>query len=448
MFGKCLVLWSALVLLVGLLLGSALRAASIPAHLTQHEVLVMPSLLDADTQAGLMSLARELGTFGSVTGAENTYEMRHEDIGEGSENPAREDGSCAHPFLLPSRDGKRCILPGRVDVGRHYVLTGGIEGRKEQHTDLVSRAQSFIRYLFSPQDHAVTRALFNSTPFVSAARAVCPQRDSAVLDTFQASIIIQVPGQTVPAHIDGVWFRGADRFHVPQWLLAVMAFSGLFRDRFIDQVQIVAYFAPRHVGERSGGHFTQWTSGRPEAVPCSPGSGNAMDGSKVIHAAAVFQPSASPPRLNKDDVNALVFVDESDSGEAGGKWELRTNGVARGRWSPEDLRYSVVYRARCFPSEAARDAFNSAQRAGEGLLDLETQIIDPLKEELVRRGAASSRSVLDALPRLDLALKLLDFVVYPTPDVFFPVNYCALSLKVPWLQRVVDFLCPLRSTPA
>lgn len=440
MSSKCIVLWSALVLALGLLLGLTLRAPTIPAHLTQHAVVVMPSLLDAETQHGLLSLARELGSFGSVTGAENTYAMRHEDIGEGGENPASPDGSCAHPYLLPSRDGKRCILPGRVDVGRHYVSTGGIEGRKEQHVDLVSRAQSFIRYLFAPQDHAATRALFNSTPFVRAARAVCPQRDSAVLDPFQASIIIQVPGQTVPAHIDGVWFRGADRFHVPQWLLAVMTFSGLFRDRFIDQVQIVGYFAPPRVGERAGGQFTQWTSGRPEAVSSSPGSGNAMDGSKTIHAAAVFQPSASPPRLNKNDVNALIFINQSDA------WELRTNGVARGRWSPEELRYSVVYRARCFASEASRDEFNAAQRAGEGLLDLETQILGPLKDELVRRGGAPSRSALDALPKLDLALKLLDFVTYPTPDVILPVNYCALAIKFPWLQRVIDVLCPLRST--
>ena len=302
-------LWSACcVLLVGTLIGRMFRPPSIPAHLTGHPVHVLSNLLDSDTQDSLLALARELGTFGSVTGAENTYEMRHEDIGEGIEHPARADGSCAHSFLLPSRDGKRCILPGRVDVGRHYVLTGGIEGRKEQHADLASRAQSFIRYIFAPQDHAVTRKLFNSTPFLKAAKAVCPQRDT--LDTFQASIIIQIPGQTVPAHLDGVWFRGADRFHIPQWLLAVMAFSGLFQENFIDQVQLVAYFAPHGVGERSGGQFTHWSSGRPEAVPCSPGSGSAMDGSKVIHAAAVFQPSAKPPRLNKDDVNELVFLND------------------------------------------------------------------------------------------------------------------------------------------
>jgi len=441
----CALLWSATVLLLGIFLGRALRGAPLPAHLLGHPVVFDPALLDAGAQASLLALARELGPFGSVTGAENTYNMTHEDLGEGLAHPARADGSCGHAFLVPSKDRKRCILPGRVDVGRHYVQTGGVEGLKEQHGDLASRASAFIKYIFDPAAHAATAALFGSAPFQRAARAVCPQRDSAVLDAFQASIIIQVPGQTVPAHLDGVWFWGAHRFHVPQWLLAAMAFSGLFAERFVHQVQIVAYFAPPGVGNRSGGAFTHWASGRAEAVPCAPGSGSSMDGSKVVHAAAVFEPASAPPALSKDALNELVFIGGGGGGGSG-EWELRTNGAPRGRWAPERLRYSVVYRARCFGSEAERAAFNAALRTGEGQLELEAGILGPLKEEAVRRGAAARRSDLDALPRLDLALKLLDvFVRYPKPDVPLPLNYCALPLALPgarWLARVADLVCP------
>jgi hypothetical protein len=429
------------VALLGVVIGRANTRAVLPAHLLGHPVVVLPALLDAAAQASLMALARELGAFGSVASAENAYEMRHEDIGEGLAHPANAAGGCDHAFLVPSRDGRRCILPGRVDVGRHYVMTGGVEGRKETHADLVSRAQSFIRYLFAPSAHAVTRELFASAPFLAAARAVCPQRDAAVLDAFQASIIIQVPGQTVPAHLDGVWFAGADRFHVPQWLLAVMAFSGLFRERFVDQVQLVAYFAPPGVGARRGGAFTHWADGAAVATPCTPGSGTAMDGSKTVHAAAVFEPAAAPPRLSKDAANVLSASDD-------GGWELRSDNATRARWPAAALRYSVVYRARCFASEAARDAFNDAQRAGSGLLDLEGGILAPLKDEAVRRGAAPSRAALDALPRLDLALKLVDaFVAYPKPAAL--PNYCALPLAFPrarWLARVIATVCPRQTT--
>jgi hypothetical protein len=443
---KLALLYSASVLIVGVLLGRALRGPPLPPHLLNHPVIVMPSLLDAATQAELLALSHALGPFGSVTGAENTYNMTHEDIGEGLAHPTRADGSCAHAFLVPSKDGRRCILPGRIDVGRHYVATGGVEGLKEQHGDLASRAQSFIKYIFDPSAHPATARLLASAPFLAAARAVCPQRDAAVLDAFQTSMIIQVPGQTVPAHLDGVWFRGADRFHVPQWLLAVMAFSGLFAERFVHQVQIVAYFAPPGVGARSGGAFTHWARGRAEAVPCTPGSGTSMDGSKTIHAAAVFEPASAPPALSKDALNALVHV--PGAGGAGA-WELRSNGVPRRRWAPEQLRYSVVYRARCFSSEAERAEFNTDQRASAGRLDLEADILGPLKDEAVRRGAARARADLDALPSLDLALKLLDaFVVYPKPDAVLPLNYCALPLALPgarWLARAVDAMCPRKT---
>jgi hypothetical protein len=47
-----------------------------------------------------------------------------------------------------------------------------------------------------------------------------------------------VPGQTVAMHLDAPYFWGASRVSVPQWLLVSMVFSGLFQDKFVDQVQV------------------------------------------------------------------------------------------------------------------------------------------------------------------------------------------------------------------
>lgn len=41
-------------------------------------------------------------------------------------------------------------------------------------------------------------------------------------------------------HIDAPYFWGASRFDVPQWLLAVMVFSGIYTERFVHQVQVRA----------------------------------------------------------------------------------------------------------------------------------------------------------------------------------------------------------------
>ena len=39
-------------------------------------------------------------------------------------------------------------------------------------------------------------------------------------------------------HLDAPYFWGASRVSVPQWLLVTMVFSGLFQDKFVDQVQV------------------------------------------------------------------------------------------------------------------------------------------------------------------------------------------------------------------
>ena len=136
-------------------LGAALFALygpppGLPAHLLGHPVRYFPELLSAHTRAELMNLTRALGELPGVTSAESSYAMTHEHIGEGLDHPTEADGTCRHAFLAPSSDGRMCILPGRIDVGRHYVATGGTEALREQHAQLINRVQSFIKYIFDP----------------------------------------------------------------------------------------------------------------------------------------------------------------------------------------------------------------------------------------------------------------------------------------------------------
>ncbi len=115
-------------------------------------------------------------------------------------------------------------------------------------------------------------------------------------------------------HLDAPYFWGASRVSVPQWLLVSMVFSGLFQDKFVDQVQVSpsAAAAPppctaplhrRHAPSRRrlqvvaylhewtddrGGAFVYWkdNSGQMHSVPPSPLSGSSVDGSKTVHAGA------------------------------------------------------------------------------------------------------------------------------------------------------------------
>lgn len=85
------------------------------------------------------------------------------------------------------------------------------------------------------EQYPVVVKLFQQDKFQQAAKAICPA-NKQFLDPFQFNFIMQVPGQTVATHLDGGYFWGATRKEMPQWLLACMAFSGLFQDKFVDQV--------------------------------------------------------------------------------------------------------------------------------------------------------------------------------------------------------------------
>jgi hypothetical protein len=72
------------------------------------------------------------------------YHAAREDIGEAVPLTDAKEG-CKHPFLVPNNNRTLCVLPGRIDIGRHFVLTGGLQGLKESHERLVSRILSFGR---------------------------------------------------------------------------------------------------------------------------------------------------------------------------------------------------------------------------------------------------------------------------------------------------------------
>lgn len=249
------------------------------------------------------------------------------------------------------------------------------------------------------------------------------------------------------SHIDAPYFFGADRFHVPQWLLAVMVFSGLFQREFVHQVQVVAYVHRwQDPTGATGGEFVYWddASGVSKHVRPLPLSGSSVDGSKVVHAATVFRPDVRPPMLDKSKTNVLRFVQNSDDSQT--QWQLTSNNEMLQRYRTDELRFSVVYRARCFADDSERRRF-AHQRRGEGadsdMMPLET-ILGKLKDELVRRGRAASRAQLDAMPILELSLFLVDeYARYPLSETAkIPFNYCALKHSVlardPKTQQITD----------
>lgn len=398
----------------------------VPSHLENHPALAVDDVLTTAQADQLMeALKFQYGALGS--NVDDGQNITHEHIGEAV--PISPDGSCRHPYMVPSKNRELCLLANRVDIGRHFILAGGAEGKKERYFDALVRLLSFGLYIFNPAEIPVVQTLFSSEKFLSTARKLCPP-DQQVIDPFQFNFIVQVPGQSVATHLDGVWFWNANRFQIPQWLLAVMAFSGIFKDDFVNQVQFVTYF--HKSAPTSGGDFFAWTrdGSPPTTFPATPLSGLAVDGSKTMHSAGIYHPERNAPPIDKSKKNQLVYDSVAD------RWDAVTGNQTVGSFPTGELRCSLVFRARCFASEEAKARFNDAEDAKARFLGLE-EILSRLSDELLRRGKLVPEK------RVDLAVALLDtFITYPySYDAFMPLNYCALGKLIPAFDPLLSFVC-------
>jgi hypothetical protein len=391
-----------------------------------------------DVSARLTALIRDMGSFDSNVNADlkSGFVGAREDIGEAQ--PLRPDGTCEHPFLIPNVNRTMCCLPQRIDIVRHFVLTGGVDGAREPYESLIERVSSFGKYIAGNlARYPVVEDLFQSENFQSAAKKICPT-SKQVLDPFQFNAVINVPGQTVASHIDAPYFLGATRKETPQWLHAVMQFSNLFPDRFIGQVQIVGYLHEwfANGSKAVGGEFIYYPGPGQNSgfITPEPRTGNAVDGSKTIHAAMIYKPHEVAPAIGKNDDAALKYVGNE-------KWHLEINGAVKKVYSSDDLRISIVYRARCFESEEAKSYFYNIPESDK--LSVET-VLEVLKTDLVTRKEIT-REKIDAMTKLDLALYLMDkYIAYPLPSKelrWIPYNYCALPRLFPWSKPLVSLFC-------
>ena len=398
-----------------------------------------PQLLSATSGGRLVELLKRFKDYPTNVNDVQFYKTDHEHIGEGT--PLAPNGTCTDPFKVPNSDRTLCVLAGRIDVGRHYILTGGLQGAREPFEYLVSRVQSFGRYVFSIDEYPEAKGLFDDPRFLNLARSVCPAHKQH-LDPFQFNFIVQLPGQTVAAHIDGAYFWGATRFQYPQWLLAAMVFSNRFAERFVDQVQVVAYLHEWEPSTRrrsatggGAGEFVHWAAGNgpPSVETPHPLAGSAIDGSKSVHAAEVYLGSSSSPSLPLIDRNKRNVLSYEGPADKQG-WALRVDGEVVRRYDTDDLRVSIVYRARCFETaeEAARFGGNGGPAEQQLSLD---HILRTLADEMVKRGKVASVEAAMALDRRALAVKMMDtFIQYPLPSseaAVVPFNYCALPRILP-----------------
>ena len=107
----------------------------------------------------------------------------------------RESYRCDNSLLVPNGSKTKCILPARLDVGYHHLVTGGINAWREGADRLISRMLSFS-HIFHSLDNTLNqelpefKQLFESPEYLEGALEICEGKN--VLDPIQLSIVIQL----------------------------------------------------------------------------------------------------------------------------------------------------------------------------------------------------------------------------------------------------------------
>jgi hypothetical protein len=91
---------------------------------------------------------------------------------------------------------------------------------------LNSRQSFFTHYFAEDWKNPIFAPLLHSKAYKEASKATCGGRDA--LDPLVVGIILNLPGQLVPVHIDTPLYWGRTRYNLPQWLCSAMETSGLF----------------------------------------------------------------------------------------------------------------------------------------------------------------------------------------------------------------------------
>ena len=298
-----------------------------------------------------------------------------------------EDGKCPSLVQHPNLNKTKCIIPTRLDIVKHYFLTGGYKSKKEYLSSAAARGlifQSFLHARRNETNIPEIITLFKSEEYRKKSLAICEGKP--VLDPIQVSFLINIPGQEVATHYDIPWFEGGDRFNMPSWLLISMEKSGIYHDKRIPQVQGVAYLHQWcDIDQAEGGFFfyPHGPGGVKVLVPALSNNAIILDGSKVAHATQTFRPKAVNLFLLDKNEDYLLKYN-------GLSWDLlnKRNNTFLRNYNDEDLRISLVWRQRCFESEEKKNNYHK----GIGITPFEPKkVIDELLDDLIKKGKITEK---------------------------------------------------------
>jgi hypothetical protein len=388
---------------------------------------------------------------------------------------------CNHPYMTLNTNRTMCHFSNRLDVGLHFVKTGGFNGYIEYFDRMVARIIPFRRRLIKPNKATNNKNYnsffnlnqlpeFNTNQFIDNVRTVCEcelknthhndfKFDSIINEIFQLDIMLILPGQELPMHFNVPYFWGADRERLPHWLLVLMKSSKLFDHLFIPQVQGFSwfnidsssnqavidentehldlngdgadfYFFPYLPEKKSIKNDNEEATENPNAnkyVILKPTYDSAvfLDGAQVIHGLDRYKPEDLPP-LFAASHRYTVRYDQLNK-----NWHLfdSRNNLLRS-YLKNEVKLMLVWNMHCFANESQKNKFHT----NENFKSIELkQIADTFKKDLKSKNQLAS----DAIELIDLwTIALKTYLKYPVNtynqnSTILGFNYCLLPKIMP-----------------
>ncbi|CAF1011998.1 unnamed protein product [Brachionus calyciflorus] len=349
-----------------------------------------------------------------------------------------EDPDCRHPYMVSKNNNTFCAFPSRIDIGEHYLKTGGFENHMEKYETMTARVMTFRHKFLDEHSENSLKEIYGDK-FLFKAREICHKNDpnnyklnNLIISLFQFDVILMLPGQELPMHLDIPYFWGADRKNIPHWLLSLMKQSSLFDEHFIPQVQGVSWLS-RHQykkleieSAKNGGnfYFYPYVEEKEKFVLAKSEYNSALlvDGTQVVHGVERFKSEFEQPPLEKNKKYYLSYEANEDS------WGLYDqNDKKIKEYKNDDLRVSLVWRVHCFKDMDEKVKYDNQKN--DDRLSVET-VLDIFKNDMKARN----KNLDENMSNLEFLIKLIEeYSVYSNKiQNGLPVfNYCLIPLVMP-----------------
>ena len=369
----------------------------------------------------------------------------------------------------------------------HFVKTGGFNGYIEYYESMVARMIPFRKRLIQQQQTTATggndKSLKDTTlisqlnelkrdDYVKELKTICGENfiddvkniDQISTELFQFDILLMLPGQEMPMHLNVPYFWGADRHTLPQWLLVAMKQSHLFDHLFVPQVQSLTnlyldddlvedieyeyvdvngdggdfYFYPYlpqvKQEKNSNGEDVRFVTkenlNKYIILKSKTNSVIMLDGSQITHGVDRFKPrKPAPPLFASKNHHYKIKFNSKES-----KWYLFDSKEKNlNTYAKNEVRLMAVWNMHCFRNEKEKEKFFNQNKNEQLKL---SDVAERFKDELKSKERLPAEDI-EPLELWTIVIK--DYLKYPVNirnqySTLFGFNYCLLHNVVPgWI---------------